>query len=622
MEKYDAIIVGGGSAGIAALKHLSTLGKQAVLLEGGGKIGSKNISGGIIYSKKPKKGHVYNVDDVYENFLEEKPFERNITKYFLHATSKDKVFSLDLTKAHEYESNFGCSVLMNRLNQWFAKQANESAQKQGGGIVSGVHVKSIRWEGEKTIIQTDELEEFEARAVIAADGVNSEIAFMTGAREKFTTDQVYQGVKVIVKIPEEIINQRFDITHESGVAHLFAGDVTLNHVGGGFLYTNQDTLSVGAVYHLDSLIENPAEPYELVNALLKNPMISEYIKDEVPIRGEIDKTLSKEDQTRIRFAVTKMIKAWSELRNLCYSKTSRERLLKEGKYKSEEEMHEKLESLKEQLSTKYGAKFSTDYIEAEFSAKIVPDGKRCRMEKPYFKNIMFIGDAAGRGIFVGPRIEGINVGIDDAARAAISVARALDRNDFSHNNVGEHYSKSVEESPYTHDMKSIDQDYLKLILDASKGVPKDIISSKYGMVMKMMSSSTLRSFAVGFANILGYEKLLPMVENTDTYVKVPIEIAEREGKKISSSYTPSIPSIEERISRLSFNDDSVPHIKVLKPKSEFMKNMVILCPTKCYFMEKEGVMIQHEGCVECGTCSGETDWKHPRGEKGIAYQYG
>jgi electron transfer flavoprotein-quinone oxidoreductase len=41
-------VVGGGSAGLAALKQLSDLGKQAVLLEAGPRIGSKNISGGVL----------------------------------------------------------------------------------------------------------------------------------------------------------------------------------------------------------------------------------------------------------------------------------------------------------------------------------------------------------------------------------------------------------------------------------------------------------------------------------------------------------------------------------------------------------------------------------------------
>ncbi|MGI0047177.1 MAG: electron transfer flavoprotein [Nitrosotalea sp.] len=621
MEKYDVAIIGGGSAGLAALKQLSALGKQAVLFESGNKVGSKNISGGILYSKKSKRGRTYNVEDIYENFLSDAPFERKITKYILHATSKDKVFSIDLTAAHEYEANFGCSVLMNNLNQWFSKQADEAAQKQGSGIVSGVHVNAIRWEGERTIIQTNELEEIEVKAIIAADGVNSEVAYMVGARQKFSPSQLYQGVKVVIKLPEEIINQRFSIGQDEGAAHLFAGDVTLNHIGGGFLYTNRDTLSMGAVYHLDSLLENPVEPYELVNALLKNPMISEYIKDEVPVRSEIDKSIPKEEQMRVRFAVTKMIKTWSELRDVYYSKKEKERLVREGKYGSPEEIEAQLSSLRDQMSTKYGIKFATDYVEVEYSAKLVPDGKRCRMEKPYFKNILFVGDAAGRGIFVGPRIEGLNVGIDDAVRAANAVAAALDKNNFGEK-LGQGYSQSIEESPYTHDLKAIDKDYLKIFLDAAKDVPKDMISSKYGVIVKMMSSKTLRNFAVGFANILGYEKLLPIIETTETYVKVPTEIAERLGKSMSASYTPTIPSIAQRVAKLKFNDDSVSHIKVLKPTSEFMKKMVILCPTRCYMMEKEGVMIQHEGCVECGTCSEETDWKHPAGEKGINYQFG
>ena len=114
----------------------------------------------------------------------------------------------------------------------------------------------IGWENGRTIIQTDELEEIEVKAIIAADGVNSEVADMTGARQKFSPSELYQGVKVIAKLPEEIINQRFSVGQDEGAAHLFAGDVTLNHIGGGFLYTNRDTLSLGAVYHLDSLLRN------------------------------------------------------------------------------------------------------------------------------------------------------------------------------------------------------------------------------------------------------------------------------------------------------------------------------------------------------------------------------
>ncbi len=107
MEKFDVAVVGGGSAGLAALQQLSILGKQAVLIEAGKTIGSKNVSGGILYSKKPKNGKVFNVEDIYgEQFFYDAPIERLITKYMLHATSKDKAYSIDLTAASPIPSQF------------------------------------------------------------------------------------------------------------------------------------------------------------------------------------------------------------------------------------------------------------------------------------------------------------------------------------------------------------------------------------------------------------------------------------------------------------------------------------------------------------------------------------
>ncbi|MEP0826533.1 MAG: electron transfer flavoprotein, partial [Nitrososphaera sp.] len=409
-------------------------------------------------------------------------------------------------------------------------------------------------------------------------------------------EQLYQGVKVVVKVPEEILEQRFGIGPEEGAAHLFAGDVTLNHIGGGFVYTNRDTLSVGAVYHYDSLMARPAEPSALVNALLKNPMVAEFVKDEVAIKEEINKDLPKEEQLRRKFASSKLIKNWTELRDAWYSKSGRKKLVEGGKYKTEEEIKSRLDFVRNELESKYGTKFVTDYVELEYSAKLVPDGKRCAMKKPYYKNVLFIGDAAGRGVFIGPRIEGLNVGIDDAVRAANAVARALDRNNFDQQYLGEYYSQLVEESPYTRDMREIDKDYLKIFLDAAKDVPKDIVGQRYGMVFRLMSSGTLRGLAVGVANILGYDKLLPLVESEETYVHVPVELAEKMGRTVNATYEPTLPTVAERIARLKYDDDRLSHIKVLHPKSDFMKKMVTLCPTKCYSVEEgEGnVTLQHE----------------------------
>ncbi|MDN5845721.1 MAG: electron transfer flavoprotein [Candidatus Nitrosocosmicus sp.] len=626
MEQFDVVIVGGGSAGLAALKQLSSLGIQSVLIEAGSTIGSKNVSGGILYSKNPQSGKVYNVDEVFENFLEEKPWERQVTKYILNCVSKDRVMPIDLTDSHEYQSNFGCSVLLNKLNSWFAKQSLEAAERNGGGIISGVHVRNISWDDEKgkTIIQTDELDDFEAKAIIASDGVNSEIAEITGARDKFSPSELYQGVKIVIKLPEEIMDERFNLNPGEGTAHIFAGDVTLNHIGGGFLYTNIDTLSAGVVYHYDSLISNPTGPNNLVNALLNNPFIKEYIKDEVALEPYPDKTLSKMEQLRIKFAVNKLIKKWEKLRFEYYSHEGKKRLIEDKEFNSIEEIKSKIDAIHKELLEKYNTRFETDYVELEYSTKLIPDGKRCRMKKPYVKNILFVGDAAGRGLFIGPRIEGLNVGIDDAVRASYAIKQALEKNnlDITSDYLGDLYSQSVQQSPYTMDMERIDKHYIKTVIDAAgKQIPPQKIG-KYGFFFKLFLNDKLRNASIDIVNKIGYNNILSLIESEKTYIDTPIRIAETLGTKTISEYSISIPELSQRISNLSYNDDPQSHIKVTNSRSEFMKKMVTLCPTRCYSLEGENVVLQHEGCIECGTCSPETEWRHPRGEKGIQFRYG
>ena len=626
MEQFDVVIIGGGSAGLAALKQLSSVGIQTVLLEAGSTIGAKNVSGGILYSKNPQTGKVHNVDEIFENFLEEKPWERQITKYILNCVSKDKVLSIDLTDSHDYQSNFGCSVLLNKLNSWFAKQSLETAEKNGGGIISGVHVRNITWDNErgKTIIQTDELDDFEAKAVIASDGVNSEVAEITGARKKFLPPELYQGVKVVIKLPEEIIEERFQLNPGEGTAHIFAGDITLDHIGGGFLYTNLDSLSAGVVYHYDSLLSNPTGPNNLINSLLNNPFVKEYIKDEVALEPYPDKTLTKMEQLRIKFAVNKLIKKWENLRFEYYSHEGKKRFLEDKEFNSIEDAKSKIDSIHKELLEKYNTRFETDYVELEYSTKLIPDGKRCRMKKPYIKNILFIGDAAGRGLFIGPRIEGLNVGIDDAARASNAIKQALEKNnlDVASNYLGELYSQSVQQSPYTMDMERIDKHYIKTIIDAAgKQIPSEKIG-KHKFLFKLFLNDKLRNVSIDIVNKIGYNNMLSLIESKETYINTPINIAEKLGNKTVSEYSLSIPELSQRISSLSYNDDPQSHIKITNSRSEFMKKMVTLCPTKCYSLEGEEVVLQHEGCIECGTCSPETEWRHPRGEKGIQYKYG
>jgi len=93
-------------------------------------------------------------------------------------------------------------------------------------------------------------------------------------------DEWFQGVKAVVDMDPDVVNERFDIEPDDGVAHLFGGDLFDGVRGGGFLYTNEDSVSVGTVFHLDSLAAERAEPHELLDNLLTHPLLDQWFQGE------------------------------------------------------------------------------------------------------------------------------------------------------------------------------------------------------------------------------------------------------------------------------------------------------------------------------------------------------
>jgi electron transfer flavoprotein-quinone oxidoreductase len=173
---------------------------------------------------------------------------------------------------------------------------------------------------------------------------------------------------------------------------------------------------------------------------------------------------------------------------------------------------------------------------------------------------------------------------------------------------------------YTRDMTKIDKDYLTLLLNVVRNISMDSIDPRLAIGLRLMKNTRVRRVAVGLANILGYNKILPIVESEQTYVRVPNLLANKLGNIVTSSYVPVIPTLSERIAKLQYNDDSEPHIIVEDRRSEFMKKLLLLCPTNLRWRRRR-CLLQHEGCVNV-ICSIGTKWKHPKGEKGIIYRYG
>jgi electron transfer flavoprotein-quinone oxidoreductase len=85
------------------------------------------------------------------------------------------------------------------------------------------------------------------------------------------------GVKALIDMPSDLINDRFGLAREQGFANEFVG-CTDGVRGGGFLYTNYDSLSVGLVFHLASLKESGKTPYDLLNAFLEQPQVAKMVR--------------------------------------------------------------------------------------------------------------------------------------------------------------------------------------------------------------------------------------------------------------------------------------------------------------------------------------------------------
>ncbi|WP_255168009.1 flavoprotein [Natrononativus amylolyticus] len=276
-EHYEAVVVGCGPGGAAAAARLADHGVETLVLERGVEAGSKNVSGGLIYAEESAP---YTIDDLFPDFREAAA-ERPITDYYIHNIAGNKVKTYDLTDLHEHDTDWCDAVLRRPMDSWLEERVHEKTSETGGGVLTDVRVNGLlRENGEIVGVTCDELDPITADLIVAADGVNSELARDAGLMDWEEPDEWFQGVKAVVDMDADAIDDRFSIDADEGVAHLFSGDLFEDVRGGGFLYTNEDSLSIGTVFHLDSLVEQRAEPHQLLDSLLTHPLLAQWLRDE------------------------------------------------------------------------------------------------------------------------------------------------------------------------------------------------------------------------------------------------------------------------------------------------------------------------------------------------------
>ena len=273
-QYFDVIIVGAGPAGSVAALKLAREGLNVCLLERGSRPGAKNMFGGLLHNTPV-------LNEMLPSFWEKAPLERHVYKKVLALMTPDSAVSL--TFEHENFTNppyNGYTVFRPVFDNWLAGEAvkagalllcectAEDLIKKNGRIV-GVTVKGR--EGD-----------LRSNIVIAADGVLSFMAEKAGLRGEQRAADMGVGIKLLLGLPEATINERFHLVRDEGADISFVG-TTGEIRGGSFLYTNRESISIGMVVHLDSLMASGRAPYEVLDELLQHPQVRKLIKGALPL---------------------------------------------------------------------------------------------------------------------------------------------------------------------------------------------------------------------------------------------------------------------------------------------------------------------------------------------------
>lgn len=239
--------------------------------------------GGVLYGPS--------LNQLFPQFWEEAPVERYILRNKFSLLTPESSLSTEFTtkKFGDIPYN-GISLLRSKFDRWFASKA----EKEGVIVAAGLQADDLLWDGKRVVGIKAGGDELPASVVIACDGVNSALAEKAGLRSSFSPKDMKQGVKEIIQLPRDLIEQRFNLAGEEGVAWEFIGAFTRDIPGGAFIYTNKESLSVGIVAQLSKLAEKRIRADDMLEEFKKHPAVAnlvaggqlvEYSAHLIPVAG-------------------------------------------------------------------------------------------------------------------------------------------------------------------------------------------------------------------------------------------------------------------------------------------------------------------------------------------------
>lgn len=267
MERFDVAIAGAGPAGSAAAFALARRGYEVLLVERGNVPGQKNMFGGRIYA--------YPLQRLLGDAWKEAPIERYVTREHLVFLDERSAVSLQYDAPHAAEAPApSFTALRGAFDRWLAERAEEA----GAMLITGIKVDEIWKDHGRVRGIVAGRDRVEADLVIATDGALSRLATKAGLRSELRPGEVSVGVKETVELSEETIQERFNLAEDEGAAYVYAGYATEWLPGGGFLYTNRDTLSLGIVAKARDVSLAQQEVSALMESFKLHPVVQRLVR--------------------------------------------------------------------------------------------------------------------------------------------------------------------------------------------------------------------------------------------------------------------------------------------------------------------------------------------------------
>ncbi len=264
-QTFDVIVVGAGPSGNAAAYTMAKNGLNVLQIERGEYSGSKNVQGAILYADALEK--------IIPDFREDAPLERHVIE--------QRMWTMDdssHTGMHYRSNDFNeekpnrYTILRAQFDKWFSSKVKEAGatvlcETTVTELVTDLHNKVIG-------VRTDRGgAPIMASVVILAEGVNGLVGERSGLRPVVSADSVALAVKEMHFLSRETIEARFNLSGNEGVVIEAMGTITNGMTGTGFLYTNEESISVGIGCIVSDFAESDVTPYALLEAFKNHPSI-------------------------------------------------------------------------------------------------------------------------------------------------------------------------------------------------------------------------------------------------------------------------------------------------------------------------------------------------------------